>query len=567
MGAKINYTTIFSFISVSVCLSALGLITWGAFYFSNRGYELSDETYYLYFSNTFDPDIYLTSAFGVLNKFFCFGHPTLINLRIAKFIYQTLAVIIFGYSLLRYLKFKDIKIGTTQKFLCLSILLLASYINYDYLPMTLSYNSWSLILALLGMAVVFYEKTKNQPRDLFICSFLFGATSFALFLAKFPNAVILFLVYIISNFPNSKQEFFIKAIGLLSGAVVAFIILLHSYASLKGIINNYWITLFGVEHAPVHPYTDQVKSFIVMCWQKNYLLFEGAIILLAVLFKRTNSSFKTLFFYMIIAINCLALFFFRKGNGAELYNDFVAGSLILINFGLYVYFFGSQQKNKDLILWSCLMLLPFGLMLGTNNEFYYTSSQLMIFAFGGMLLHLLATKSDQLFLSLNGLFMSVFICIVLYNGAVKAPYRQNDLANKTYPLLFSEEIKGVMESRERMIDYTVLNEALKQLNTSDKKVIEFFSHFGIHYLNGCKIFPEPQITDNENLMYINDYLFTRYGQPNDCDLLVMSVKVSESSAFQDMFSRNGIRLNDNFKKVFSYKFLSTGEETLIYKRI
>lgn len=567
MGAKINYTTIISFISVSVCLSALGLITWGAFHFSNRGFELSDETYYLYFSNNFSPDIYLTTAFGILNKFFCFGSPTLINLRLAKFIYQSLAVIIFAFSLFRHLKFKKVKLEPVAKLLILSVLLLCSYVNYDYLPMTMSYNTWSLILALLGMAVIFHEKTKTEVRAFFGSSLLFGIICFALFLAKFPNAFILFFVYVLVNVKNTKAELFIKTIGLLSGAVLGFIVFLHSFESLKGIFNNYWLTIFDVKHAPVHPYSAQLKSFMLMCWEKNYLAAEIALIFLAILMKRINFNFKTSIFYFLLLLNYTLMFLFRNGNGFELYNDFMAGSIVLINIGLYVYMFGTQKTGWSSILWWCLMLMPVGLMLGTNNEFYYTVSQLMIFAVAGMLLLFASGANNLNFLSITGAVISVFVVCVLYSGAVKHPYRQSDLTAKAIPLSFSKEIDGILESKERITDYLVLNEALKKINTSDKPVLQFFNHFGIHYLNGCPIFPEPQITDNERLMYINQYLFRRYGLPNNCDVLLMPKKASENSAFQYMFIKNGVVLNGNFKKVFSYKFLCTGEEILIYKRI
>ncbi len=528
---------------------------------------MSDETYYLYFSNNFDSNVYLTTAFGVLNKFFCFGSPTLIHLRLAKFIYQSLAVIVFAISLLKYLKFKQIKLDTSSRFIFVSILLLCSYINYDYLPMTISYNTWSLILSLLGVAVIFYEKTKPEMKTYFIGSLLFGTICFALLLAKFPNAAVLFLLYIVLSFKCTKAELLIKAIGLLCGVLLGFIIFLHSFEALKGILTNYWLTISEVKHDPVHPYSEQLKNFLSMCWEKNYLAGEIGLIFLAILIKRINSKLETYGFYLLLAINYGLMFLFRKGNGTELYNDFMAGCLILINMALYVYMFGKQRSGLENTLVWCLLLMPFGLMFGTNNEFYYTVSQLMVFAVAGMLLFLAATGNGFVFSGITAVVISFFVVNVLYSGAVKNPYRQSNLDEKTYPLNFSSEIKGVLESKKRMIDYMVLNEALKKLNTSQKPVMGFFSHFGMHYLNGCKVFPESQITDNGKLMYINDYLLNRYGPPNDCDLVVMSRKTSVSVEFIDMFKRNGIVLDGNFKKVFTYKFLSTGEETLIYKRI
>ena len=146
MADKIRINNIIIYFSLVVSILSVLIVIFGALFFANKGFELSDETFYLFNSQKFDSTIYITQNFGILNKIACFNCPTLINLRIAKLFYQTLAIIMFCISFFAFLKSKNHLLIPVQKLLIITTALIASYINYDYLPMTMSYNSWSLIL-------------------------------------------------------------------------------------------------------------------------------------------------------------------------------------------------------------------------------------------------------------------------------------------------------------------------------------------------------------------------------------------------------------------------------------
>src|SRR5262245_49617396 len=107
MAVKINIRSGFSYFSLVLSFFSLLIVFFGALYFSNKGFDLSDETYYIYFSNNHNPNTFIVSYFGLLNDLFCFGKPTLIHLRVAKLLYQTLAVLFFCYGMFKFFDFKQ----------------------------------------------------------------------------------------------------------------------------------------------------------------------------------------------------------------------------------------------------------------------------------------------------------------------------------------------------------------------------------------------------------------------------------------------------------------------------
>jgi hypothetical protein len=190
MNRKISFQQLFILSSLVFGLMAILIIIGCIIHYSNRGFELSDEAYYLYLSNYYKPTSYNVSAFGLLNQLACFGHATLINLRLAKLIYQLIAVLFFVWSLLRYFNFKSIVLDTKQKAFVFIIIVVTSFGHYDYLPMTLSYNSWSLILMLMCFGFILTEFTTSLKSIAILTSLSVGFLCFSMFLAKLPNGII-----------------------------------------------------------------------------------------------------------------------------------------------------------------------------------------------------------------------------------------------------------------------------------------------------------------------------------------------------------------------------------------
>jgi hypothetical protein len=214
-----------------------------------------------------------------------------------------------------------------------------------------------------------------------------------------------------------------------------------------------------------------------------------------------------------------------------------------------------------------LFVVPFLLMLGTDNLFYYTSSQTMVFSIIAVIIYQLYAKQlNVYFLALQSSILCLFIICVLYQGGIKTPYRQTNLLVKSYPMHFSEPIDGIYESYESFVDYTTMNVLVNKFNGSNKPVVTFFNHIGISYLNNCKVFPETIISDGDHVMYYNEYILTRYNFDDRFDLIVVPETVENNDKFKVLFSKYGVFLKENYKMQYVYKLLSTGEKVYFYKK-
>lgn len=572
MAAKINVKNSFVYLALLFCVIALVVVVSTIFKFADKGFQLSDETFYLRYSLNFNSGNFGVTNFGLLNNLFCFGHPTILNLRLAKLIYQSLAIVIFIFSLFHFLKHKGFVITTTQKVFILVIALMTSFCNYDYLPMTLSYNIWSLILTALCFSVIFIEYSAVKLSSSVITSVMYGFLCFSLFLAKLPNAVIMVFMYVVFNLFSIKRHTLVKILGALIGTGLAYFVFLNNFQDLKNIIDNYYVTLFEVKHVQANSYFTQLHDFFLFCVQKQYILFELLVVLLAVITKMLLHKYKALAASGILLVNYVFASYFFKGNSVELYNDFMAATLLIINAFLFTYLFYENRglplpKKEFGFIIFFLFVIPFLLMLGTDNQFYYTTSQTMVFSIVAVIIYQLYAKQlNVYFLAWQSSVICVFISCILYQGAVKTPYRQNNLLLKTFPMHFSEPIDGLYESYESFVDYTSMNVLVNEFNGNKKPVVTFFNHIGLSYLNNCKVFPETIISDGDHVMYYNEYILTRYHFDDRFDLIVVPESVENNDKFKVLFSKYGVFLKENYKLQYVYKLLSTGEKVYFYKK-
>ena len=575
MGVGMKLEKISIAVLVLISFLACVIIAVAAVYFSNKGFELSDETFYLYNTNHFDTSIFISQNFGILNKLTCIGEATLINLRLTKFVYQSLAVVIFVYSLLRYFRLKQISITFYQKCFLFLIALLTSYINYDYLPMTMSYNSWSMILTLLSCSLFLVELTSVQKKEQLLSAFFVGFISFCFFLAKFPNLFIVLFGYVIINLFFIKKHIFIKIIAFIIGCLLGSLVFLQSLDDLYNIIYNYRAAIFDVKHTSFNPYSSQFYNFFILCLTNYFIPIQLLVIGSAFVIKKYFYAKRNSLSIVLIVIHFAMLLKYFKGNGSTLYNDFLAGSILLTNTLAYAYIhFDKENTTKHnyfeyLFITLYLLALPFGLMFGTNNDFYYTTSQFMVFeALACFAIIVIITQNKIWYLGISTVIVAFFVLSVLYFGAIKTPYRELDLTKKTELLHYTNELKGIYESKETAIDFYSLEKIITHFNPSNKSVCLFFNHYGLTYVAGIKnLFPSSMLSDGEQLLSIDEYILNRFEFSDKAELIILPETVYHKELFEKMFVKHNVFFDKNYFLAFKYQLQSTQENIYIYKHI
>ena len=582
MIRKLSFQQLFIFVSIGFGFLVLFVIISGIFYYLNRGFEISDEGYYLYLSNYYNPTSYNVSAFGILNKLACFGDATLINLRLAKLLYQLIAVLFFVYCLLRYLKFKNIILDLKQKAFVFIIISVTSFGHYDYLPMTLSYNSWSLILALSCFALILLEFTIASKSINTLTSMAIGFLCFSLFLTKLPNGIIMMCLYGMFNLFYIKKNTIFKIAGFVAGVFASYLIILKNSENLLAIIENYRITLFDVKHAESGVYLKQFYKVLVLCGQHKLVTFSVIVVVLIagvilrklfIKIKQHTIYQKYVYTYIIFTIGFLMCLPFFKGNGHKTYNDFIAVGLLILNPFLFVYFNGTSSfkittffKNDISIVITVLVLTPILLMIGTNNAFYYSTSPTMVFAFCGVLIYLVKSKTKYTtYLSLFSLVSCLFVMSILYFGGIKKPYRQTNLNDKTYPIHFGHLLNGIYESRDAFVDLVSVNQIINTLNKEHQVFLTFFNFYGFTIINNTKTVPEMPLSSQERALEYNDFVMSKSNLDQIKPLLLLPDTIITNPKFNALFSKYHITLNHNYKLVYQYHFLSNKEKMYVYK--
>ena len=582
MVGKLSYKQLFTFGSIGLGFISLVTIIGCIVHYSNRGFEMSDESYYLMNSNYYNHSTYNVSAFGLLNHLACFGDATLINLRLAKLIYQLVAVLFFVWSLLRYLNFKNIILDTKQKLLIFILLVVTSFGHYDYLPMTLSYNSWSLILMLMCCGFILTEFTTTSKSIAILTSLAVGFLCFSMFLSKLPNGIIAMGLYGMFNLFYIKKNTILKIGGFVFGVFVGYIIILNSPENLLAILENYRITLFEVKHADSSLYFKQIEKVFVICgqhtWQTALVLailmigLWGSIKILSSIKKNTTPK-KQVYSYLLFVVGFMLCLPFCKGNGYKTFNDFIAVGLLLANVFLFVYLYRSTTwkvsaffKNDSYMVIIVLLLMPVLLMLGTNNAFYYSTSPTMVFAFSGVMVYLAVSKTQYSFyLSLFNMVSCLYIVSILYFGGIKKPYKQCALADKNYPVDFSPLLKGIYESKKTFIDYTSVNYLINHFNKGHQPFLTFFNFYGFAVINDNQTIPEMPLSSQDRMLEFNDYVLSRSTINQHKPLLLLPDTIITNPKFNLLFNKYHIRLNQNYKLVYQYHFLSNKEKMYVYK--
>ena len=579
MSLSLSKKNIFISLSMIFGLVSIIIFIYCILYFMNRGFELSDETYYLYYSNNLNTQNYNTTQFGIMNHLVCFGNPTLLNLRIAKFTYQIIAIILFCISVFKYLNFKKYFIEPKQKIFIVTMIIMTSFCQYDFTPMTLSYNSWSLILMLLCFSVLFFEATNfNKPIN-FITSIIVGCICFCFFLTKFPNAVIASAIYGGISIFGIRRNTLIKFSGFILGIGLGYFVFLNNYSDLLNIIENYRISLFEIKHAESNLYLKQIYKILTII--TNSPLKIGACVFLLIMaygvfycIKKLASTNKLYLKYSLLVFMLLSIVPFFKGNGGISYNDFMFGSIIIFNTFLFVYLFREKTDTKKtyskeiLYFIVALYITPVLLMLGTNNAFYYSISPTMVFAITASLIYILHYKINySLYFPLLNIAICVFMLSILYFGVIKHPYRQTSLLDKKYPLHTSKQINNIYESKASFIDISVINTIIKKYNPQNKSILVFFNFFGFTSLSDCESATNIPLSGREQYIYVNEYLLSHYNSSNYSGLLLVPENAVQSIEFAKMFKKSNIILNENYKLLFKYNFLGSEEVIYIYKKI
>lgn len=503
----------------------------------NKGFELSDESYYLLCTKYPLDTILLNSSFGLINHRLAFGFNDLYSLRIFKLIYQLLFLAIFARAFFLY-AIRNLKAKRSNVLLLSVLIIISGLSNYDYLPMTLSYNSWSLNFGLLFWSGLLFAHVTQSKKGLAFSNMLMGLSVLFLFYTKAPNALVMAFVFVVYAFLFQRKNLLNTFLLFGMGKIVAIIILFLSFEDFKNATVNLYQTILHTKHTEVGSYFGQISEMISTGLGMRFFLLQGAMFAAMYFIRRANLN--VIIGMLVLVFNTYFSWTFFQGNSYEVSNEFKVFSVFAFNcFGAIILFFAADRDIKSIFIPAFLILSPFMLAAGTSNSIFYTSSQLIVLSIAGLFLLMLGINKTEmeLYYVYSSLFIVFFIGSFLYHGMIKAPYRQTNLTEKSILLPESDQIKNILETNQRVIKYKELSDKLKLHNTQHLAVLSSPPALGGLMLTDMKPFAVCWIADPDEMAGVNEAYFKRINLAVSKPFLIISQQIyngpKQNKAFKD----------------------------------
>ncbi len=512
----------------------------------NKGFELSDESYYLLCTKYPLDTSLLNSSFGLINHRLAFGLNDLYSLRLFKLIYQLLFLGIFARAFFLF-AIRNLKAKRNNVLLLSVLVIISGLSNYDYLPMTLSYNSWSLNFGLLFWSGLLFAHITESKKGLAFSNMLMGLSVLFLFYTKAPNALVMGFVFVLYTLlfqrKNLLNTFLLFGLGKIAGIIILFL----SFDDFRNTTINLYQTILNTKHTEVGSYFGQISEMISNGLGIRFFFCKECLLALMYFIRRLNLN--VIMGLLALAFNTYFTWTYFKGNSGDVSNEFKVFSVFAFNcLGAIILFFAGDHRLKSTFVPVLLILSPFLLAAGTSNSIFYTSSQLIVLSIAGLFLLLLQiNKSEmELYYVYSSVFLIFFIGSFLYHGMIKTPYRQTNLSKKTILLPESKQIKNILETNERAVKYKELSDKLKLYNSEGLPVLSSPPALGGLFLTDMKPFAVCWIADPEDMVNANEEYFKKLDLRSNKPFLVLSLQIFNSEKQNIVFRNAGMDLKNDY---------------------
>jgi hypothetical protein len=489
-------------------------------------------------------------------------------LRVFKFVYQILSLALFGTGVLLFLK-RYFPVQKKYNALIFLTILISGFSNYDYLPQTLSYNSWSLILSLVFWFGLLTTLALREHRYRYFMNILIGFTLFLLLYAKLPNAVFLGFFYVLTNVLFLRKQIIINLLCGLAGALIGLFFLFHSfdffYTSTLGILND----ISGSDHASMSLYVEQFKDYFRNIIGYRLLIYEFIALVILIILRRWY-MLKMMWMLGVILWNAYYSCQFFSGNSSMITNDFNFIAFFLIN-GIFVTaaFWNQKISSRYEILFIILILLatPFALAIGTNNPIFYTLSHSLVYVVAAVyaLGYLIPGNFVIYYFNLYAIFISFFIISILTQGFYRTPYRQTALGKKNLPLFFSERLHTIKEDEKRFGFLYSLYYKMKKNNSDNDPVSATLAYVGSEYISRSEVFPLFSLPNpHYSMKSVRDILANTDFKGKKLFMVISQADVKKAE-FVDELKKNHVDLKNDYLLCDSLYAPDNSEYIYFYK--
>lgn len=556
---KLTSNKISSDIFYLVLFSIITGITIVLLWASNKGLDLSDESFYinsiLYSTSTNNNS---TFFYLIYQKSFGFLGYSIQTFRLTRLILSILSCIVLAKGIINYLKEKKyLNFNLLEIF---AFVLIGMFLSYSLLPQTISYNSFSQVLFNFIIGIWLINSTQKKLLWLFyqsVIGFLLGI----LLIVKFPNAILLTALLIVGelvlfNKIEPKKIFISLFIWLIFGITSLLIFLQNPLAtfsvtsellsipieshSISNILKAYYENIYElmVRHRFIYPFI--ITSILLSYFVKSER------------FSKTINIIYQVIFLMYFAFYCYKTDILIKSdyNTYQLFDVY----FLLIVFLIFYYLLNKKTDLKlsinkfELLLSLILILATMTGIFGTNNGI--TAQILIYMSLILVPVYLLIRKLPKnLFITVTLiLFGCVFSQVI--SATVYAPYRN------CYPLTK----QSFYANTNSIISTTAIDKEKKDLIAQLEEIRNSKPEFLFTYSDyiGLTLLIDKKPYDHSWFSYpnhqLNCFKISKNKTSEENIIFAFTDNYPPTKELLDCLNKNRINFPDNFKLKKSITF-------------
>lgn len=545
---EINRLRSLTTISIFLIIPLLLLIV--LYWASSRGFDLSDESFYImgYYYAGNAPDLYPASFHIVFNRYFNHRDLSILEIRHLRLLGTILSCVPL------YLGLKRLWAGSIKerRFIFL-VLLMGSLLGYSWAPQTLSYNSMSSILFNIIVGFWFMvHGSKNIWGALFLF-FIVGWLFSVLFFVKITNillfpVLVLFSVYM-SFFAKKrivpKPKLWHMTIVLFAGLILSVAYLAGGFADSPIFLMDYWGQIMALQkNDPSHSFTFLLDKY----YQNLEMVFtrlRAPLLIMTLLFIPTffggRRKIWPILVFKLTGIVVGLLFIY---DGSCWLGGTKAVYIMILPY-LYFFFFTlfcvwlNGNKIDYMALALVFLFIPLAGSFGTNNGL---SAQVLFYASFILIsiFYVVSKVYGDWFRWAVGCILFALVFSQVYHGVLLYPYRQAPLKEVN-----SKINRGPLEGMYVDQGLYELENSLDKLDFSKiEYVFSGSSIRGISLLMGKKPFSLDyfHLSHQEKLCYN----FQRSLIPIEKVIFLVPLEHPLSAEVLDCFKTNGLDFNSDF---------------------
>lgn len=436
-----NIKYLFLFITYITLFAWTYVVYWA----SNKGLDLSDEGYAIYYLSEIGNININISLFHLVQDYLLgFVNITIQNLRLERLVLNIFTTTILSFSFIYFLK-NNLKasINIAEKLFLFAFIYASLALTYAFGGSIPSYNIFSYTLLSLCLSVFIVDISKQHSYKVYSILYItIGVLVSFLFLVKISNAllfVLLIIAYLLfegtfvyNNFKKAVLNTLLKTIILIIGFTVIQLLVWGGINNFFDFFTQYKEVLNLVPNHNISNlitnYTESINFVINVIITTPYLLL--VLFTFLCLFNFKKERYRLSFFFLC----CVFYIVVKNGlfhGGANKLLDQTILFIIITSIVLLIFAFFKQKNSFESGIINIknhfvyfLFIFPLVGVLGTSNYlhiqliFYFSSWFLIVFLF-------IILKPHNYLSSLMMSSIIIFSMYLSYDAIVNNPYRLN----------------------------------------------------------------------------------------------------------------------------------------------